>query len=315
MAKDVEQYIISGTPDLSVVIPHFEDHAGLERCLRALSNQRTSSLVEVIVVDNGSRDLPRDICRRFGATLLSQSKKGPGPARSTGARAAQGDVLAFVDADCLPAPDWVSTILQRFGDDPSLQILGGAIDIEVDGGRLPTPLERYEALFSYRQRLFVERDNYAATCNMAVRSSAFRLVGDFAGIDTAEDMDWGQRATAVRLPIGYVEDMRIATTARASFADLAKKLDRQMAHDYQRVTGLKGHLLWLLKACAMPLSPLLELRTVMEDAEMPGVADRLKVFGLLVRARLWRAKCMLLLPFSLNGRSAAAAWRTPTSTS
>ena len=86
---------------VSVIIPHFNMPAALERCLISIEAQTFDGAVEIIVVDNGSRQMPANVVDTHpGVILLSEPTPGPGPARNAGVAVARAPVLAFIDADC-----------------------------------------------------------------------------------------------------------------------------------------------------------------------------------------------------------------------
>src|SRR5438046_2208362 len=105
---------------ISVIIPHLNQPGELEACLCSLDAQSLDrSSFEIIVVDNGSPDPPREVVARYlGARLLYESQPGPGPARNNGVRSASGDVFAFIDADCRAHPDWLRGALQTLQSSP-----------------------------------------------------------------------------------------------------------------------------------------------------------------------------------------------------
>lgn len=97
-------------PTVSVVVAHYEQPEDLERTLLALRRQtHPADRTEILVVDDGSRVAPRV---PTGVTLLRQEDRGfrLAAARNRGARAATGDVLCFLDADCTPEPGFVSAM-------------------------------------------------------------------------------------------------------------------------------------------------------------------------------------------------------------
>ncbi|MSU91716.1 glycosyltransferase [Rhodobacteraceae bacterium 2CG4] len=300
----------AAAPRVSVVIPHLNHAAALRRCLDALAAQRGAPPFEAIVVDNGSREPPAAVVADFPfARLLAEATPGPGPARSTGARRARGDILAFLDADCLAGPDWLATLAAWLDAHPAVGVIGGDVAIAAaDPGRL-TPVEAYESVWGYRMQLYVARDGYTATCNMAVRRAVFDAVGDFAGIGVAEDMDWGRRATAAGIGMAYVPAMRIATPARDSFAELARKWDRHIGHDFSAVRGLRGRLRWGARAGALAVSPLAELPRLARTERLSGAAARIRAFGCLARIRLYRARRMLGLLLRGSAGDLAGRWR------
>lgn len=301
----------SGTaPRVSVVIPHLDHAAALRRCLSALAAQQDAPSFEVIVVDNGSRDLPEAVVAEFPfARLATEATPGPGPARSTGARLARSDILAFVDADCRVAPDWLATLADYLDTHPGIGVIGGTVTIAAANPARLTPVEAYESVWGYRMKLYVERDGYTATCNMAVRRVVFDAIGDFAGIGVAEDMDWGRRASAAGVRLAFVPGMRIATPARESFSELVRKWDRHIGHDYAAVRGLHGRLRWTARALALALSPLAELPRLVRTDRLTGVGARARAFGCLVRIRLHRARRMLGLLLHGGAGDLAGRWR------
>jgi glycosyltransferase involved in cell wall biosynthesis len=296
-------------PGISVVIPHLNDAAALARCLDALARQREAAPFEVIVVDNGSARPPAEVCAAAGARLMAEPTPGPGPARTRGAAAARGAVIAFIDADCRPDPDWIAAIDRAFAD-PSVEIAGGDVRIAPrDPARL-TMVEAYESLYGYRMKLYVERDGYAATCNMAVRREVFAAVGGFAGIGVAEDWDWGRRATALGYRHSYLPQMRVATPARASFAELARKWDRHIAHFYEAALARPGgRLRWLGRAVLVTASPPGELPRVLASDRLGGAGDRARAFAGMARLRLYRARQMLRLAAGADPAGLAGGWR------
>ncbi|MEA2295075.1 MAG: CDP-glycerol glycerophosphotransferase [Solirubrobacteraceae bacterium] len=111
-------------PSISVVVPIFDVEPYLAECLQSIARQSAGDL-EVIMVDDGSTDGSAAIASRFAAaderfTLIRQANHGLGHARNVGARRAQGEYLAFVDADdVLPddAYEHLRGALERSGSD------------------------------------------------------------------------------------------------------------------------------------------------------------------------------------------------------
>jgi glycosyltransferase involved in cell wall biosynthesis len=83
--------------------------------------------VQIIVVDNNSRDRTAEVARSCGATVISEPIRNIARARNTGARAAEGDVLFFLDADTLVPPSLLSMIHEVMAD-PLRD--GGAVDVD-----------------------------------------------------------------------------------------------------------------------------------------------------------------------------------------
>jgi GT2 family glycosyltransferase len=110
---------MTGSPWISVIVPAYNAGATIDDCLGALASQTVPrESYEVLVVDDGSVD---DTCPRVwahdGVRLLRQTHAGPAAARNLGAEEAQGEILLFTDADCVPARDWVAHMVAPFHDD------------------------------------------------------------------------------------------------------------------------------------------------------------------------------------------------------
>jgi glycosyltransferase involved in cell wall biosynthesis len=157
---------------VSVVIAARDAQASLGDTLAALGAQRDAPPHEVIVVDNGSRDgtaalaeahplRPRVLRRERGA--------GPGAARNDGARAAKAPLLAFTDADCAPAPDW----LRR-----GVAVAAGA-DV-VQGAIQPAP-EVTVGPFDRTLRVGAESGLYE-TANLFIKREWFDRAGGFEDV-------------------------------------------------------------------------------------------------------------------------------------
>lgn len=292
---------------ISVVIPHLNQPAFLAKCLASLA-AGTCIADEIFVVDNGSTEPPEAVCAAYPLVrLLHEPTPGPGPARNCGVAEAKGDILAFIDADCLADPHWLAEAKAAMAD-PSAQILGGDVRIAyADPNRL-TMLEAYESIYAYRMDRYIAREGFTGTGNLVVRRAVLEAVGQFAGLSVAEDRDWGQRATAVGYQIRYVATMKVYHPARAQFSELKTKWDRHMAHDFVNARALKSGLLrWGAKTLVMGASPLAEVPRIVVSDRVNGVRSRILAFFALVRIRTYRAGMMIWLlaggdPDKLSGR-------------
>ncbi|MEK1893303.1 MAG: glycosyltransferase [Rhizobium sp.] len=283
---------------ISVIIPHLDQPEMLRRCLASLTREVNPRLsVEIIVVDNGSKQMPLEVCASFpNVRLLSQSVPGPGPARNLGVASAAGDTLAFIDADCVAADGWLDEIEHQFSADASKSILGGDVRIGCENPSHPTLLEAYESVFAYRMKEYIAKQGFTGTGNLAVRAEIFASVGEFGGIDIAEDRDWGQRALRGGYRTHYCEKMIAYHPARKSFSELALKWQRHTAHDLARIKGRRGwRLRWIVRAAAVALSPVAEVRRICSSERLSGWRARGLAFVGLVLIRGYRAAIMVSL--------------------
>lgn len=285
---------------LSVIVPHLNEPDDLRRCLLALDAQRADGIrFEIIVVDNGSVEMPVAACLDVPNLRLEREIiPGPGPARNLGAKLARADLLAFIDCDCMAQPGWVREITSFMEKRPDIAILGGDIGILVTDPQYPSAVESYESIYSYRARAYVEQYGFAATGNMAVRKGVFQSVGPFGGISTMEDTEWGQRATAKGHRIAFLPEARVLTPSCKSFTDLARRWDRHVAHEFRKVAGRRGAILrWLVGSLIIAGSPLIESFKIFTTDRVSGVRNRVLALACLTRIRLHRGRRMLGLVF------------------
>jgi glycosyltransferase involved in cell wall biosynthesis len=290
-----------------VIVPHLNQPDYLEDCLTSLDNQtipRTS--FEVLVVDNGSADLPEAVVQRHpGTRLLQETAAGPGMARNRGVNNAKGDVFAFIDADCRANPNWLRATLDALDASPRHTILGGDVRIWRRDPKSISAIEAYESVFAYRFKMYIERQGFSGTGNLAVCREDFFRVGPFRGIDVAEDIDWGRRAKAAGCSIRYVAEMIVYHPARCTIRDLCVKWDRHLQHAINMGDGtMSWRLRWIARAVAVLLSPAVDWVKIASTDRVQGISARLKAFVVLIAVRAYRSGKMI----SLLGDNVDVMW-------
>ncbi len=107
----------SERPRVSVVVPVYNGADQIGHCIEALRQQTLpADSYEIIIVNNASVDDTEKIIKRYPVRLLYEAKRGPAAARNTGIRAADADLIAFTDADCIPHEDWLEHLVDAMSD-------------------------------------------------------------------------------------------------------------------------------------------------------------------------------------------------------
>jgi glycosyltransferase involved in cell wall biosynthesis len=217
---------LSSAPFVSVIVPVWDD-AAIVACLEGLARQTyPRDSFEVIVVDNGRQGASSESVAKFPfARTAHQPKPGSYAARNLGLSLARGSLLAFTDADCVPAPTWLergAAEVCRLGVD----LLAGRIDVATRVPGRPTPVELYEVVFGYRQEQSV-RDNRAAyTANLFVRRPVFDKAGVFAELRSGGDLEFTRRAQFHGFRLAYSNLPVVATPARRTLGALWRRSAR-----------------------------------------------------------------------------------------
>lgn len=296
---------------ISVVIPHLNQEELLAECLQSIADG-TRHADEVIVVDNGSINLPTQTCQSFpNVTLLVELTPGPGPARNTGVRASTGDVVAFIDADCQADRHWLYAVANgieksRFG------ILGGDVRIRTRSSDSMTILEAYESVYSFRMDKYIKTKGFSGTGNLAVRRDVLTAVGPFSGIEVAEDKDWGNRALLLGYRTEFVPEMLVFHPARRSFRELCRKWDRQIFHEFSVSTSTaSGKIRWTAKIILLPFSVFFEIPVIIINNRLNGFWNRAKAIACLASVRSYRSWRMLRYILGLQHADVSQIWNRP----
>lgn len=120
---------MSLSPRVTVVIPCRDDADFLDACLTALAAQ-TRPADRIVVVDNASTDASAAVARQHSADVVEEPLVGIWPAAARGYDEACGsaDIIARLDADSRPHPDWIAQLVGAFTADPALGVLTGGAE-------------------------------------------------------------------------------------------------------------------------------------------------------------------------------------------
>ena len=166
----------------SVVIPTHDRPAALGQCLRSLARLNyPREAFEVIVVDDGSlrpvQPVLDSVGGRMQVRLVRQENAGPARARNSGARAARGNWLVFLDDDCEPGPEWLRAFdAARPGED---EVLGGTT---LNGLHKNQYSMASQQLLDYLYEYFFHISSpfrFFASNNLAVAARPFQRLGGF----------------------------------------------------------------------------------------------------------------------------------------
>jgi glycosyltransferase involved in cell wall biosynthesis len=186
--------LTDGGPLFSVIVPAYDCPQPLRRCLEGLAALRfPPDRFEVIIADDGSptpmEPLTLPFRDRLRLRVIRHANRGPAAARNRGAEHARGTYLAFIDSDCVPAPDWLTALERRFVRTPDHLICGGIVNalpanpFSAATQLIVTFVHGYHARQPTGERFF-------NSTNIAIPAKQFRDLGGFEeSLRTAEDYD------------------------------------------------------------------------------------------------------------------------------
>jgi len=218
---------------ISVIIPVYNDPERIEIALNALLKQTyPQPLFEIIAIDNASTDTTPKIiesfCTRYPnlIKMAVESKiQSSYAARNQGIKQAKGDVLAFIDSDCIPDAKWIETgsnALQK----ENASCGGGHVDFFFKA-EVPNIFEHYDAGRKMNQKVFIEKNGFAATANFFVYRSLFDKYGLFRhNLISGGDYEFGRRLTEGGEKMVYIRNAIVHHPARNSWQSIMKKCKR-----------------------------------------------------------------------------------------
>ena len=207
---------------VSVVIPVYNGGWRFRRCLGALENCRPGPL-EIIVVADG-RDagwLPDE--REGLRTIVLETRGGPGQARNSGAAAASGDILLFIDADVVVKEDIIERIQTIFAGDEGLAAVFGSYD---DTPFEPDPISQYRNLLHHftHQNACPDASTFWGACG-AIRRAVFMKAGGFDPLyrePSVEDIELGYRLKEKGCRIRLQKDLQVTHLKRWTLASMVR---------------------------------------------------------------------------------------------
>lgn len=177
---------------------------------------------EIIVVDNGSRDGTDTALKRWSASvssdrfdvlLLAQSRPGVAGSRNAAIARSSGDVIAFIDDDCVVSVPYLRDLMAHYAGDTESVIRGGRVELgslqDID---FTTKTEARASRLIHP----VHPGGFVHGCNMTCSRAVIERIGGFdaafgpgAAFRAAEDTDFIYRGWAAGMAVEYVPDMSV----------------------------------------------------------------------------------------------------------
>lgn len=197
---------------VSIILPAFNEQTYIGEALSAvLQLDYPRDCFEVIVVDNGSIDDTVSIAKQYADQVHVVPNVRVGAVRNFGVAQAKGEIIAFLDADCLPPTDWLTASL-AYMDQQNCDAVGGI-------GLVRKQPSWVESNWILNQTIVDKPSKILAGAAIVMKKDAFLAVGGFneqinAGEDTALANELVARGYVVHLAkccavihLGYPQDL------------------------------------------------------------------------------------------------------------
>lgn len=221
----------SELPFVSIVVPVYNDPAGISATLDSLVRQSYSnSRHEVVVVDNGSSDRTPSVVQEYSETfesielVIEDEIQSSYAARNRGIRATSGPVVAFIDADMIVGPRWIERVARVMAASDAEYL---ACDVELFSPGDEGKIAKYNRLNDLHVERFMHEQLFAPTCCLVVRRSVFDQLGLFdPRVRSGGDFEFGNRVHADGRRVEYRPELRMYHPTRTSLTALLRKAVR-----------------------------------------------------------------------------------------
>lgn len=123
--RSVYPLLQKGDPEVSVVIPAYNEENNILKTLSALANNRCKYNVEILVVNNNSKDRTEALVNKAGIRCILETVQGITAARNAGLYAAKGKYILNADADTIYPIDWIEEMVKPLAENQNVASVYG----------------------------------------------------------------------------------------------------------------------------------------------------------------------------------------------
>ncbi len=165
----------------SVIIPAYNSEKTIAQTLNTLKNQNfPKNKYEIIVVDDGSTDKTVKISKQFGVKLFTNPHRGPAWQRNFGAKKAKGEIILFIDSDCVPSRNWLKEMTKPFNNKDIIGVSGTYRTLNKN--KIIARFEGYEIEKRHKRMAQQKYIDFIGSYSAAYRKNIFLK---FKGFDTS----------------------------------------------------------------------------------------------------------------------------------
>ncbi len=287
---------------ISIIIPVHDSEKTIEVVLEPLIKELRSG-DELIVVDDRSGDSSKEISSRLGAKVIASSgNPGAAGARNTGAFAASGEWVLFIDSDAVAPAGWRDKLQKRIDQDS--QAVQATYSPIAAGSHAATFYKNFYYYYTFTRRM---RNRYITGCGtffFAVKRSFFQ---EMEGFDdkipgaTVEDADFAARLVGAGSRILMAPEIEVYHMREYTFGEL-------MGYE---LNMMKSKVLYFLRRDSTHAAPSVSMATPLEMLPVlsGAVGIWIMIAGLAAFIAGWAAGIWLAAAgFSILAAGHAGFW-------
>ena len=236
-------------PLVSVVIPAYNMERFICDAVDSALSQ-TYKNIEVIVIDDGSKDRTKEILKKYAPNIryIFKENAGLSAARNTGIKYAKGEYVAFLDADDRWLSQKIEKQIKAFNESDSIGLISCGVRMINESGDI-LAVDKKEEIYSNKNK-FIEKlylSNFVSGGSQAVvKRSCFEKVGFFdENIQSSEDWDMWLRI-AEQFDIRFVKEVLVEALVRTASLSSASNAEKMITSDmyvikktFERVSAAK----------------------------------------------------------------------------
>ncbi len=254
---------------ISVIVPSYNSENTIKICIDSLISQTYNGDYEVVLVDSSVDRTPQIVSMSYpDITLIRLEKKtDPGTARNIGIKIAKGDLIAFIDSDCVAEEDWLEKIFTAHNS--SYCVIGGS----VSNGNNKDSLIAWAGYISEFRDFIPEQSkqevDHIPTCNISYKKGIFQKYGLFQGkYYPQEDLVFNNKLLLKKEKILFDPEIKVSHYHRTKLKDylLHQKKIGNITSKVLKKISLEGSFIPkhpILAAFSLPILPIVKfVRTV-----------------------------------------------------
>ena len=209
---------------ISVILPSYNSEFTISRVLTALQNQTFSEPYEIILVDSSIDMTPDIVIQEFPDIMFIhlQQKTDPGTARNIGLSKSSGDIILFIDSDCIAQPDWIEKMVCAHRNSNHAAI-GGAI---LNGNDPKSNIAWAGYMAEFREFIPQQKariTDHNPTCNISYKRNYLEDLGGFnPKYYPQEDLEFNYRLGKLGCTIFFYPDICVAHYHRTRLSAFLK---------------------------------------------------------------------------------------------